>query len=966
MRKLIFGVFAILLSATMFAAPRTAEQAAQIAAEFTNSQPQFNHIRKSARGVSNLRLAHTVAKPASTEAALYVFNQPDNNGWVMISADDRTLDVLGYTDKGQFDAENVNPNLKFWLSRYAEEIANVNDENAVDHDAIKKATQATAIAPLLGDITWYQEAPYNNLLPIDKYDNTRCLTGCVATAASQIMRKWKHPLKGTGKKTYIWQNDNKSSQKETLTADYGNTTYDWDNMLPAYEGVSYTTTQATAVATLMLHAGIACDMMYGGDKAGGSGAWTDDMGYGLKTYFDYSLTKFITMYSKNKYQNAKGTSVADIPSEFSVTSSQFTSYFNADLEAGRPIIMGGEDSNGGHEFVCDGRDSNGKFHINWGWEGSGNGYFAITALKPTGTSYNFSSNIDAIIGLEPALFTVNFDAGKFGSCSTTSISQQAKGDAITLPAVTANTNYNFVGWATSANATTADAGQAGDTYVPQSTCTLYAIYSHPGYVSIAYSLVGVTKTSGVDDEIKVSDGLQAKFTAQSGYGALSADSCTVNVTIGGNNVSDCYTFNNGVLTITLTESQLTGAVIISVKGTKRAGSSFELVTNASTLSAGDELIIVSTAKSVAATNISSQVLGTESVKILNNSITLDDDSKVIILTLGGEEGNWTLTNASNQKLGATAVKKLAWGSGTTTWSISISSEDATIQNGNSTYGRILYNTGSPRFTTYISSASSTMLLPQIFARSGGSGSTPSVVAVTSVELSKSVLNLNVGNSETLTATVLPESATNKSVTWSSSNASIASVANGVVTAYSEGTATITVTTKDGNKTATCTVNVVSQGQDVKEDTIKVTSAQAATATMALSKNTTSDDLYCVTGYITYVYSAKNSTQQSFWMDDEQGSTQTFQAYLATIPDEITAFTNGLHVRVTGYLTHYVNNKKKSIPEIKNGTVEILEETPTAIDNFETGAKTAIKRIENGQLVIIMDGVKYNVFGQTIE
>ena len=64
--------------------------------------------------------------------------------------------------------------------------------------------------------------------------------------------------------------------------------------------------------------------------------------------------------------------------------------------------MGGEDSNGGgHEFVCSGRDANNKFYINWGWEGSGNGYYALSSLKPTGTSYNFSSNLDALIGLEP-------------------------------------------------------------------------------------------------------------------------------------------------------------------------------------------------------------------------------------------------------------------------------------------------------------------------------------------------------------------------------------------------------------------------------------------------------------------------------------------------------------------------------------------------------------------------------------
>ncbi|MBO5865786.1 MAG: chitobiase/beta-hexosaminidase C-terminal domain-containing protein [Bacteroidaceae bacterium] len=85
-----------------------------------------------------------------------------------------------------------------------------------------------------------------------------------------------------------------------------------------------------------------------------------------------------------------------------------------------------------------------------------------------------------------------------------------------------------------------------------------------------------------------------------------------------------------------------------------------------------------------------------------------------VLTLGGTAGAWTLTNESAQLLGATAVKKLAWGKGATTWSISIADGNATIQNGTSSYGRFLYNVNSPRFTTYTSNTSASMLLPQLY------------------------------------------------------------------------------------------------------------------------------------------------------------------------------------------------------------------------------------------------------------
>ena len=81
------------------------------------------------------------------------------------------------------------------------------------------------------------------------------------------------------------------------------------------------------------------------------------------------------------------------------------------------------------------------------------------------------------------------------------------------------------------------------------------------------------------------------------------------------------------------------------------------------------------------------------------------------------------------------------------------------------------------------------------------------VSVTGVSLDKITLELFTGNTATLTATVHPDNATNKDVTWSSDNADVATVDNGTVTAVGAGEATITVTTEDGSKTATCTVTV---------------------------------------------------------------------------------------------------------------------------------------------------------------
>lgn len=90
----------------------------------------------------------------------------------------------------------------------------------------------------------------------------------------------------------------------------------------------------------------------------------------------------------------------------------------------------------------------------------------------------------------------------------------------------------------------------------------------------------------------------------------------------------------------------------------------------------------------------------------------------------------------------------------------------------------------------------------------GGSDTPTVVPVTGVQLGSSSLSLEVGGSANLMATVLPSNATDKSVSWSSSNSGVAIVDNnGKVTAVAAGSAVITVTTTDGGKTATCTVTV---------------------------------------------------------------------------------------------------------------------------------------------------------------
>jgi len=162
------------------------------------------------------------------------------------------------------------------------------------------------------------------------------------------------------------------------------------------------------------------------------------------------------------------------------------------------------------------------------------------------------------------------------------------------------------------------------------------------------------------------------------------------------------------------------AVFADQNGEGSAETTWDLVTNASSLNAGDVLVMACTSKGFTAGDISSQIMASVASTFSNDQIS-SLGAGTVELTLGGSTGAWTLSS-ENGLLGATTVKKLAWGSGTTTWDISIAGGDATIQSTTDSYGRFLYNANSPRFTTYTSNTSVSMLLPQLYRKTGGGAS----------------------------------------------------------------------------------------------------------------------------------------------------------------------------------------------------------------------------------------------------
>ena len=364
-------LLAALLAAGVEAQEISVREASSLAAEFFAAR--YGNSGLYAGNGKSTEPAYVGRSETNPEKAdLYVFNNSDR-GFVIISGDTRTDGiVLGYSDEGAFNPDNIPVNLKDWLDAYCTEIDYLNtmSGNVISAGAMYLPKSAEAIVgPLLGDIEWGQGRPYNELAPTA--GSSRCPTGCVATAMAQIMCYHQWPLQGKGSHSYQWNN-------QTLSSDFSLSVYNWDIIEHKYSYYGGSEDSRANVARLMYDCGVSIDMEYG---PSGSGAFTFDVPSALANYFSYSST--VAYRQKNRY-----------------TKTEWEEMMKAELNAGRPILHSGVDSSaGGHAFVCDGYDSDDYFHFNWGWDGDGNGYFKSSALNVRG--YRFNTSREIVIGIEP-------------------------------------------------------------------------------------------------------------------------------------------------------------------------------------------------------------------------------------------------------------------------------------------------------------------------------------------------------------------------------------------------------------------------------------------------------------------------------------------------------------------------------------------------------------------------------------
>ena len=371
-RLLIIGI-ALWAAVHLSAGIRTAADALRIAEDFMEtSSPRIPR----APGQSPIT-NHQSQIVAESDLYLAVNTAP---GYVIVGADERLPEVLGYSDQGAFDPENMAPALRFWLQCYEEELDQISNQKSKISNL---KSQIAAVEPLCSS-RWNQGDPYNTYAPYYNDQSGRCVTGCVATAMAQIMYFHKHPAQGTGSHSYLWVCTDPVGKSATLSANFGQTTYRWDRMLDTYKS-GYTNEQMEAVATLMYHCGVSINMGYGRS----SGAYTDKVPVALKDYFSYDAN----------YQRIQ---------KVMYPADSLNAIVHAELAANRPVLVSGHNDEGGHAFVCDGNDNKGYFHINWGWGGSNDGYFLLTALNPRGaqgiggTTQGYNKGTTFFIGLQPA------------------------------------------------------------------------------------------------------------------------------------------------------------------------------------------------------------------------------------------------------------------------------------------------------------------------------------------------------------------------------------------------------------------------------------------------------------------------------------------------------------------------------------------------------------------------------------
>ena len=406
-KQILLLIFTVVFGYNNFAAVISQQQAQLVA---------LNFYKLNFSGVNSHQPVSATLKYVKTESDnsvdFYVFDIAPEKGFVIVAANDIIIPVLAYSNETNFNTDFHLKGLNSWVNKTATNIHRAVQQQITAGAEIVEQWRAynqgykpvdmksTSVGPLC-TTTWDQESGgnpppylYNLFCPYNSTDAQRALTGCVATSMAQIMKFWNYPAQGVGSFSYV---DNTahgySNNYGTLSSNFAAHTYNWSAMPRILTG-SQTLTQDSAVDLLMYDCGVSVGMDFGDDNEGGSGAeglLSVELQYGDSICSQYAFVKYFS-YDPDTIQ---GVSEADY------SAADWTALIKHDLDMGRPVLYEGDDtSQGGHAWVCDGYDISDKLHMNWGWSGMDDGYFAINNLTTSG-NFNPILHDDALIGILP-------------------------------------------------------------------------------------------------------------------------------------------------------------------------------------------------------------------------------------------------------------------------------------------------------------------------------------------------------------------------------------------------------------------------------------------------------------------------------------------------------------------------------------------------------------------------------------
>lgn len=296
-------------------------------------------------------------------------------GYAIISGDDTTNPVIGYSTESSLDINRLPGNMAYMMDEAAEAVR-INKENIKTpnkrwesfksgHFALSRAEYNEPVTPLI-TVAWDQNGLFNQYCPGE--GSNKALVGCVAVAMSQAMSVQRYPVKPMGLIQYS------TPGYDAITLNYDEEpAYDWNAILNGSNGYK-------EVARLLYHAGVSVRMEYGPDASGIPSTQPDRIVNALKNTFGYGTD--VKLYWRNQTRD-------------------FEALLKNELYAGRAVIFNAVDSkNGyGHSFNLDGIDSNGLYHVNWGWGGYGNGYMALDNLGDMRMNMLYDSSHMMITGI---------------------------------------------------------------------------------------------------------------------------------------------------------------------------------------------------------------------------------------------------------------------------------------------------------------------------------------------------------------------------------------------------------------------------------------------------------------------------------------------------------------------------------------------------------------------------------------